>query len=101
MNEQLNIFNYLSPDYKGSGDEIIRAHIESQFEEMIILNECCGQKPLEYFKSCKEYFIKCPICQRRTRYFKHLYQAKQAWNKGESENVERSALKNGGMNYEV
>ena len=70
------------PDYSGSLDEIVRYSIEKAFTEMIPLDECHG-KPKEMFRSSHEYFIKCPVCSMHTKYHRHLYEAKQAWNRGE------------------
>ena len=83
--EQLSLFNYLKPNYGESRDEIVRAHIEYEFQKMVPLSTCCGKTPQEMFRSCHEYFVKCSICGRRTKYFRHLYEAKQAWNKEEYE----------------
>ena len=71
------------PDYKGSRDEIVRLHIESEFERKITKRLCCGSQPWEMFKSCHDYFIKCGHCGVRTKTYRHLYQAKQAWNREE------------------
>ena len=73
------------PDYGGSQDEIVRLDIESKFEEQFELNKCCGIEPDRMFRSCKEYFIKCPICGRRTKMYRKMYMAIQAWNEGETE----------------
>ena len=81
--EQLSLFTYLEPNYQGSRDEIVRLHIENDFQQRIPLIECCGLHPQEKFKSCHEYFIICPVCGKHTKCYRHLYQAKQAWNKEE------------------
>lgn len=84
MEGQYSLYDYLKPDYKGSKDEIVRFHKERQLESLIILQKCeCGNKPNEYFRSCHEYFIMCPSCRKRTKYFRHLYESKQHWNLGE------------------
>ena len=84
MTEQLSIFDYLKPDYQGSRDEIVRDSIEDRFTEQIHLFACsCGESPIEMFRSCHEYFVRCPKCKTQTKMYKHLYEAKQAWNKGE------------------
>ena len=80
---QLSIFDYTEPDYHGATDEITRYSIEVDFENSIILQNHCNAKPEQYFRSCREYFVKCPKCGRRTKYHKKAYQAMQAWNKGE------------------
>ena len=91
-NGQISIWDYLGeisehkyygdPDYGGALDEILRMDIENKFELEIPLDECHGE-PKKMFRSCREYFIICPVCGKRTQYWKHLYQAMQAWNRGE------------------
>ena len=71
------------PDYKGSRDEIVRLTIENCFTMAIALKKCCGVKPDEMFRSTTEYFVKCPECGKSTKMYKHLYEAKQAWNREE------------------
>jgi hypothetical protein len=85
--EQMSLFDmYGKPDYHGSKDEIVRYDIEFRFENSIRLYKCeCGSSPKEMFKSCHEYFVKCPSCSKQTKMFKHCYEAKQAWNKGETD----------------
>ena len=68
----------------GSKDEIVRYSIEHRFTEQIPLDECCGTIPTELFVSCKEYFIRCRFCGKQTKIHKHLYEARQAWNRGEA-----------------
>lgn len=87
MSGQLSMFDMpqSTPDYHGAMDEITRYSIELDFENMIILQEHCGVSPEEYFRSCHEYFVKCPVCGKKTKYHRKAYQAKQAWNRGEIE----------------
>lgn len=73
------------PDYRGSRDEIVRADIENKFTRSITLLSCCGNAPKEYFVSCTDYYVRCPKCKKRTRTYRHLYEAKQAWNRKEFE----------------
>lgn len=81
---QMSLIDYFGkPDYHGSNDEIIRYSIENRFTNAIQMFKCCDEVPKEMFRSCHEYFVKCPVCGRRTKMFKHLYEAKQAWNRGE------------------
>ena len=69
------------PDYGGERDEIIRDHIEREFEDSIVLDKCtCGSSPKEMFKSCRDYFVMCDKCKRKTSFYRHMYEAKQAWN---------------------
>ena len=69
------------PNYRGIKDEIVRLHIETDFEIKIPLSRCkCGAKPKPKFKSCHDYFIECPSCGAKTRMYRHLYEAKQIWN---------------------
>lgn len=87
MDGQLSLLDMpqAKPDYQGCMDEIRRYSIEVEFERRIKLQRCsaCGENPKEYFRSCYEYFVKCPFCGRRTAYYRHSYEAKQAWNRGE------------------
>lgn len=69
------------PDYHGETDEIIRLSIETRFELAIEKTKCCGFTPLTKFLGCHEFFVICPTCGRRTKYYKHAYEAKQAWNR--------------------
>ena len=87
LNGQLSIFDMAqsAPDYHGAMDEITRYSIELDFEQKIILQKHCSKSPEEYFRSCHEYFVKCPVCGKRTKYHRKAYQAKQAWNRGEIE----------------
>lgn len=71
------------PDYGNIKDEILRAHIERQFEKKIRLKKCCKFEPVIRFYGCKEYFVKCNVCGRRTKIHGHIYEAKLAWNRGE------------------
>ena len=71
------------PDYNGATDEITRLDIERKFTNAIKLNRCCQSRPHEMFKSCREYYIMCPACRKITKAHRHLYEAKQAWNRGE------------------
>lgn len=83
-NRQISLFDYNGkPNYNGSRDECVRFTIEARFTEMIGLDECCESEPKPYCRSCHEYFVECPVCKKRTKYYKHLYEAKQAWNRGE------------------
>lgn len=72
------------PDYRGFTDEINRYSIELDFELAIPLDRCpvCKVEVDKMFRSCKEYFVKCPKCGKRTAYYKYMYQAMQAWNNG-------------------
>ena len=80
---QMSIFDFLRPDFYGERDEIVRLHIETQFEMQIALVKCsCGCDPKPMFKSDKDYFIECHNCSCRTGMYRHLYEAKQAWNRG-------------------
>lgn len=91
MDKQISIFDYFKignkykgdPDYQGSNDEIIRGSIENRFTLSIPLDYCCGAEPKEYFISCHDYKVKCPVCGKQTKWYPHLYKAKQAWNRGE------------------
>lgn len=73
------------PDYHGAMDEITRYSIENDFELSIKLTKCpeCLKEPEKLFKSCHEYWLECPKCGRATERFKKMYQAMQAWNRGE------------------
>lgn len=71
------------PDFGNIKDEIIRAHIEHEFEKKIKLKECCGCGPVVKFYGCREYFVKCAVCGKTTKPHRHVYEAKQAWNEGE------------------
>ena len=83
------------PDYHGVRDEIIRLHIEKAFTEKIELKACvCGVVPHEKFWSDTAYFVGCPRCRRQTKEYRHLYEAKQAWNKMISEEGERNERSN-------
>ena len=82
MQGQLSIQDFAKPDYKGKTDEIMRMSIEQDFTLSLKLQRCqCSKKPQEYFRSCHEYFVKCD-CGRKTKMYKHLYEAIQAWNRG-------------------
>lgn len=71
------------PDYHGVLDEIRRLTIENDFERSIKLFNCkCGKKPERLFKSCHEYFVRCPKCGRETEHLPKMYKAMQAWNNG-------------------
>lgn len=74
---------YGKPNYMGITDEIYRYSIELDFERKIPLDKCCNKKPTEMFRSCHEYFIKCKVCGKMTKMFRHMYEAKQAWNRKE------------------
>lgn len=97
---QISLFNFIDdptdhstkgdPDYKGSLDEITRLSIELDFENTITLNPCCEVTPEKMFKSCHDYFVKCPVCGSRTKYHPKMYKAMQAWNRGE---VDKKASK--------
>ena len=87
MTGQMSLYDMpqSKPDYHGSNDEIVRLDAEHRFERMIILQNCCGDYPGEYFKSCHEYYVRCKHCGKHTKTFGHMYQAMQAWNRGEHE----------------
>lgn len=85
MDWQMSIFDITKPDYHGAMDEITRYSIESDFENSIVMREHCGAKPEPWFKSCHDYYVKCPKCGKRTKYYRHCYEAMQAWNRGEYE----------------
>lgn len=72
------------PDYQGRTDEITRYSIEHDFELSIKLYKCseCLEDPERFFKSCHEYWVRCPKCGRETEHFDKLYKAMQAWNRG-------------------
>lgn len=73
------------PDYQGRMDEITRLSIELDFELSIKLRKCsdCFEDPEVFFKSCHEYWVRCPKCGRETEHFDKTYKAKQAWNRHE------------------
>ena len=71
------------PDYEGSRDEIVRYSIENRYTNRINLIRCCSVDPAEMFRSSTEYFVRCKQCGKQTKTFRHLYEAKQAWNRGE------------------
>lgn len=73
-----------TPEYNGTRDEILRLHIEREFERKIHLKKCDETEPRAMFRSCTEFFIICPVCKKQTKFYKHLYEAKQAWNEGET-----------------
>jgi hypothetical protein len=81
---QLSLFRYRGKPAYSSKDEIIRATEESYFENLIDLDYCCGVEPGRWTRSCKEYFLICPVCKKQTKTYRHLYQAMQAWNRGET-----------------
>lgn len=85
MEHQYSIYDYAEPEYNGTFDEILRLHAEKQLECNIQLIKCCGTEPRGKFRSCKEYWIECPVCGRKTKVHKKYYQAMQSWNRGESE----------------
>ena len=72
--------NFERPDYHGATDEIVRYSIDQKFADSMELAWCCGSEPYEMFKSANQYYIMCPTCGRHTNTYKHLYEAKQAWN---------------------
>lgn len=78
---QQTLFDYTAPDYKDSKDEIVRLHAERLLENAITLRKCCGVEPKEYFRSCHEYFVICPVCGAKTKMCKKSYLAMQDWNK--------------------
>ena len=81
---QMSIFDISKPDYHGAMDEITRYSIEVDFERSIKLHKClCGHSPKQYFKGAYEQFVKCEHCEKRTKYYRHAYEAMQAWNRGE------------------
>lgn len=80
---QISIYDLFgAPDYD-SKDEIVRYSIENRFTNSINLIRCCSMDPREMFRSSTEYFVRCKQCGKQTKTFKHLYEAKQAWNRGE------------------
>ena len=80
---QMSIFDFIKPDYRDYQDEIRRLSIENDFERSIQLQTCsCGHRPKQFFRSYNEHFVKCPHCEKRTKYYKKGYEAKQAWNNG-------------------
>lgn len=85
MDHQYSIYDYMTPEYNGTKDEILRLHAERQLENKIKLIECCGTRPVGKFISCKEYWVECPACGRKTKVYRKYYQAKQAWNREERE----------------
>ena len=70
----------------GSKDEIVRYSIENRFTNSINLIRCCSVDPEEMFRSSTEYFVRCKQCGKQTKTFRYLYEAKQAWNRGEYDN---------------
>lgn len=83
MKGQISILDlHGKPDYRGSRDEIIRHDIEAKFERSITLHDCdCGETPKEMFKSCHDYYVVCPVCGKKTKTYRHMYEAMQAWNR--------------------
>ena len=79
MRGQISIFDFYGKP-ESSHDEIIRYSNEARFTRNIKLFRCCDVEPEELFISCKEYFIRCPICKRKTNLRKHLYEAMHEWN---------------------
>lgn len=73
------------PDYQGHKDECVRHTIENCFTMAISLKKCCKAIPGERFRSSTEFFVVCPKCGKATKMYKHLYEAKQAWNREERE----------------
>lgn len=45
------------------------------------------------FYGCREYFVKCNVCERKTKLHRHAYEAKQAWNEGERMNQPEARIK--------
>lgn len=82
LNGQMSIYDFIKPDYKGSRDEIVRYHIENQLELSINLHSCCGSDPVKMFRSCREYYVICKQCGRKTKTYDKMYKAMQAWNRG-------------------
>lgn len=64
-----------------SKDEIIRATAEAQKERSIELKHCCGVNPQKRYKGT--YWVQCPVCGRRTKEYKVMYKAMEAWNREE------------------
>lgn len=85
MDHQFSIYDYAEPEYNDTLDEILRLHAERQLEDNIQLIKCCNTEPRGKFRSCKEYWVECPGCGRKTKVYRKYYQAMQAWNRGESE----------------
>ena len=87
MDGQISIFDITKPDYHGAADEITRYSIELDFEMSIKLHKCryCDRLPAQYFRGCYEQFVMCEQCNKRTKYYRHAYEAMQAWNRGEYE----------------
>ena len=71
------------PDYQGHKDECARYTIENCFTMAISLKKCCKAILKEMFRSSTEFFVVCPKCGKATKMYKHLYEAKQAWNREE------------------
>lgn len=91
---QMSLFRYRGDPAFTSKDEIIRYSEEHSFENLIDLDYCCGVEPERWFQSCHDYFIKCPVCKKRTKMHKHLYQSMQAWNRGETNGKDKNDFKN-------
>ena len=70
------------PNYFGTRDEILRFEIENKFENSIKLEKCnkCGRIPSKKFMSTQKYRVACEYCNIGTKYYKHMYIAKQVWN---------------------
>lgn len=86
MEGQMSLFDFFGkPDYKGSRDEIVRSDIEAKFTLQMKTKDCtCGAEPVQMCESCKEYFVKCPECNRQTKTHRYMYEAIQAWNWGKT-----------------
>ena len=81
MNGQMSVFDFMKPEYNGKQDEILRLHAERELENNIVLHKCCGIEPSMKFISCKEYWVECKLCGKRTKTHKKLYMAMQEWNR--------------------
>lgn len=77
---QCNIHDFAKPDYR-SDDEISRLSAEIDLENKIIIRKCCNKEPLLLFRSYNEKWVKCKVCGKRTKVYKKMYQAMQAWNR--------------------
>lgn len=85
MNEQLNMYSYIEPDYHGSHDEIVRLSAEKRLENEIQLIYCCGKRPALMFRDVNTHWVRCLECGKHTAEYRKNYQAMQAWNRGEAQ----------------
>ena len=80
---QLTIFDFYGKP-ESSKDEIIRYSNETRFQNKISLFTCCGVVPETMFQSCHDYFVRCPVCKKRTKMYRHLYEAMHEWNRAQA-----------------